>query len=86
MNTKYNHTSSFVLSISDIRDRYFEDQHLSDDELSALRNFDKFRLEILNGSINPSEFDQRYFQLQVLENLHPYQEFIVYQKISELIK
>ena len=41
-----------------------------------MKNFDKYRLEYLNGSQDEADFDNRYFQLQVMANLHPYTEFL----------
>jgi hypothetical protein len=69
-------TESFLISINDIKDRYFDGVELSADELTAMQNFDKYRLEHLNGSQNEEDFDKRYFQLQVMANLHPYTEFL----------
>jgi hypothetical protein len=69
-------TNTFLISINDIKDKYFDGEKLTDEETLAMQNYDKYRLEYLNASENEADFDKRYFQLQVMANLHPYTEFI----------
>lgn len=69
-------SESFLISINDIKDKYFEGEPLTKDEHQAMQNFDKYRLEHLNASKDEADFDQRYFQLQVMANLHSYTEFL----------
>ena len=78
-------TSEFLISISDIKDKYFDGEEVSREELVAMHNFDKFRLAYLNASNGEEDFENRYFRLQVLANLHPYQSFLNYDKIKEKI-
>ena len=66
----------FPVSISDLRDKYFDDVELSKDELLAIENFDKYRIEYLNSSPTESEFDKRYLELQAKANLENYKDFI----------
>ena len=51
------------------------------EELLAMQNYDKFRLAFLNASKNEADFDQRYFQLQVMANLHQYTDFLDYDQL-----
>lgn len=44
--------SGLPVSINDIRDKYFEDIPLSQDEELALKNFDKYRMDYLNSAPN----------------------------------
>ena len=69
-------SDSFLISINDIKDKYFDGEPLSQEEHLAMQNYDRFRLLYLNASEDESDFDQRYFQLQVMANLHPYTEFL----------
>jgi hypothetical protein len=66
----------FPTSINDLRDKYYDGKDLSNEELLAIQNFDKFRLEYLNSSANEDEFDKRYLELQAKANLAPYSDFI----------
>lgn len=69
-------TGSFLISINDIKDKYFDGIPLEQEELLAMQNYDKYRLEYLNASKDEADFDQRYFQLTVMANLHPYTDFL----------
>jgi len=64
------------ISINDIRDQYFSGESLSKEELSALFNYDKFRLAYLNAAENEEEFEKRYLMLQAKANLSSYKEFL----------
>ncbi|UKN00755.1 hypothetical protein K6119_13545 [Paracrocinitomix mangrovi] len=74
-------TDAFLISINDIRDKYFEGEKLPQDELVAMHNYDKFRLEYLNASDGEVDFERRYFRLQVMANLYPYTDFLDFDKI-----
>lgn len=69
-------SESFLISINDIKDKYFDGVSLTKEEHIAMQNFDRYRLQYLNASENEEDFDQRYFQLQVMANLHHYTEFL----------
>ncbi|MCB9224526.1 MAG: hypothetical protein R2780_09730 [Crocinitomicaceae bacterium] len=71
-----------LVSINDIRDKYFEGVNLDQEEALALENYDKFRLSHLNGSKDEKDFDQRYFQLQVMANLYSFRDFLDYENIK----
>ena len=66
----------FPTSINDLRDKYYDGTELSADELLAIQNFDKYRIEYLNSSPTESEFDKRYLELQAKANLENYKDFI----------
>ena len=49
-----------VITINDLKDRYFDGIPLSEEEKKALRNFDQYRLEKLNASKSDQEFKLVY--------------------------
>ncbi|HEU4717243.1 MAG TPA: hypothetical protein VFU15_05400 [Bacteroidia bacterium] len=63
-------------SINDLRDRDFNGDALSDEERRALHNFDRYRIEELNGIKSDMEFHERYRQLQVMANLADWKDFL----------
>jgi len=65
-----------TMSINDLRDREFNGEPLTDDEQKALRNYDRYRIDQLNGITNDGEFHERYRQLQVMANLGDWQDFL----------
>lgn len=65
-----------TVSINDLRDREFSGEYLSDEERTALRNFDRYRIEELNAQKNDLEFHERYRQLQVMANLADWKDFL----------
>lgn len=65
-----------TLSINDLRDREFNGEVLSEDEKTALKNFDRYRIESLNGISDDKEFHERYRQLQVMANLGDWKDFL----------
>lgn len=83
MEKRYDHidVNSILISINDIRDKFFDGTELFPEERMALHNYDKFRLAYLNASKDEKDFDNRYFQLQVMANLHPFTDFIDYDSI-----
>ncbi|GAB4131943.1 MAG: hypothetical protein Fur0041_02760 [Bacteroidia bacterium] len=65
-----------TVSINDLRDREFSGEYLSDEERTALRNFDRYRIKELNAQKNDLEFHERYRQLQVMANLADWKDFL----------
>ena len=65
-----------TMSINDLRDREFSGEPLTKEEVQALRNFDRYRIEQLNGIQNDREFHERYRQLQVMANLGDWRDFL----------
>lgn len=66
----------FPESINDLRDKYYDGVELTTNELLAIQNFDKYRIDYLNSSENEEEFDKRYAELQAKANLSSYSEFL----------
>lgn len=68
--------SGLVESINDLRDKDFSGSKLSTEEKTALSNFDRYRINMLNQQIDEEKFHQRYRQLQVIANLSDWREFL----------
>ena len=66
----------FPTSINDLRDKYYDGVELSEEELLAIQNYDKYRIEYLNSSENEEEFDKRYLELQAKANLASFKDFL----------
>lgn len=65
-----------LVSINDLRDKEYSGQQLSEEEKTAIKNFDKFRLAQLSEQKSERDFHNKYIQLQAMANLSPYQEFL----------
>ena len=65
-----------VVSINDLRDKEFSGIKLSSTERSALQNFDRYRIQVLNSQRDEEKFHLQYRQLQVIANLSDWQEFL----------
>ena len=63
-------------SINDLRDREFNGELLSFEEIKALHTFDKYRIFALNRQQTKSSFHKKYVELQALANLSFYEEFL----------
>ena len=68
--------SGLVESINDLRDKDFSGSRLTTEEKTALSNFDRYRINMLNEQIDEEKFHQRYRQLQVIANLCDWKEFL----------
>ncbi len=68
--------SGLVTGINDLREKEFGGYKLSTEERTALANFDRYRLKILNSEPNEKEFHFKYRQLQVIANLSDWREFL----------
>jgi len=66
----------FPTSINDLRDKYYDGKELSEDELLAIQNFDKYRIDYLNASETEEQFDKRYLELQAKANLSNFIDFL----------
>ncbi|CAN5254650.1 hypothetical protein BH09BAC5_BH09BAC5_04540 [soil metagenome] len=71
-----------TISINDLRDREFNGEPLSQDEVKALANYDHYRIDILNATKSDLEFHENYRQLQVLANLANWKDFVDMEKFS----
>ncbi|MEK6616219.1 MAG: hypothetical protein AABZ32_08935 [Bacteroidota bacterium] len=65
-----------TITISDLRDKEFRNEHLTEEETQAIQNFDRFRLAELNKIKDDVEFNTRYCELQIMSNLAGYKEFL----------
>lgn len=68
--------TGLVTGINDIRDKEFSGNKLSTEEKTALANFDRYRLKILNNEPDEKQFHLKYRQLQVIANLSDWREFL----------
>ncbi len=64
------------VSINDLKDKEFAGKELSADEKTALKNYDNYRINLLNSQENEDAFHQTYRQLQVIANLGDWKEFL----------
>jgi hypothetical protein len=62
--------------INDLRDREFKNEKLTEEEMQALLNFDRFRLSELNKVKGDFDFNARFCELQIMANLADYKEFL----------
>ena len=63
-------------SINDLREKELSGNYLSEEELIALSNFEKYRLSILNSQKEEDNFHLHYRKLQVISNLGDWREFL----------
>ena len=49
---------------------------LTSDESTALSNYDKYRIHVLNAQMDEQLFHFKYRQLQVIANLSDWREFL----------
>jgi len=69
-------TGFFPTSINDLREKYYDGAELSEEELLAIQNFDKYRIDYLNSSETEEQFDTRYLELQAKANLSSFNDFL----------
>jgi len=69
-------TGFFPTSINDLREKYYDGKELSENELLAIQNFDKYRIDYLNSSESEEQFDTRYLELQAKANLSSFNDFL----------
>lgn len=65
-----------IVSINDLRDKYYNGVRLTEEERQALERFDHYRLEQLNSQKSEELFHKEYLRLQILANLNHYTEFL----------
>lgn len=81
-NTQKQNLHGLPVSINDIRDKYFEDLPLTEEEQTALKNYDKYRMDYLNAAPNEEVFEKRYLELQAKANLASYTEFLNVESLN----
>ena len=64
------------VSINDLRDKEFSGAYLSEEEKTALKNYDNYRITLLNAQDDDDSFNKTYRQLQVIANLGDWKEFL----------
>ena len=69
-------STGLVTSINDLRDKEFSGNKLTADEKTALANFDRYRINVLNSQAEEEKFHYTYRQLQVIANLSDWREFL----------
>ena len=65
-----------TVSINDLREREFSNESLAEEEKTALRNFDRYRISELNKQKSDLAFHERYRELQIMANLGDFGEFL----------
>ncbi len=70
------HTIGGSISINDLRDLEFNKEDITPRQRLAIRNFERYRLKVLNDCRNENAFHKNFQQLQVMANLSPYEEFL----------
>jgi hypothetical protein len=68
--------SGLVTSINDLRDKEFSGIRLTEEEKTALANFDRYRINVLNSQEDDEKFHYKYRQIQVIANLSDWREFL----------
>ena len=74
-----------TITISDLRDSYFDDLPLTSEQVLAIKRFDKYRIQVLQ-SVEEEEdqvFQKKYLDLLVIENTVDYREFLKNFEIQE---
>lgn len=69
-------STGLSVSINDLRDKEFSGVKLNTEERTALANFDRYRINILNEQNDEQQFHHKYRQLQVIANLSDWREFL----------
>jgi len=69
-------TKILPVSINDLKDRYFADLPLSEEEEIALSNFDLYRIQKLSSSKSETDFKLNYLKIQAMANLSSYRYFL----------
>ena len=69
-------TEILPVSINDLRDRYFDNLPLTQEEELALSNFDQYRIQQLNQATSDEDFKTTYLKIQAMANLSSYRDFL----------
>ena len=63
-------------SINDLREKEKSGIRLSLEEKTAVSNFERYRVTVLNAETDEDKFHLKYRQLQVIANLSDWNEFL----------
>ncbi|MFK8044371.1 MAG: hypothetical protein AB8B72_02670 [Crocinitomicaceae bacterium] len=69
-------SSTDVITINDLRDYYFENKPITGDQISALKAFDKYKVNKLREYEDDFAFQKQYLDIQIIENTVDYREFL----------
>jgi hypothetical protein len=64
------------VSINDLHEKEFSGHKLSAEEKQAIKNYDNYRIRLLNSQEDEEGFHKIYRQLQVVANLGDWKEFL----------
>lgn len=65
-----------VITINDLRNYDYNEQPLSHQQRLALKNFERYKVHILDQRLSEAVFNKEYEQIQVMANLFPFKEFL----------
>ncbi len=64
------------ISVNDLHEKEFSGVKLSAEEKQAIKNYDNYRIKLLNSQEDEEAFHKIYRQLQVVANLGDWKEFL----------
>ncbi|MBL4652411.1 MAG: hypothetical protein JKY53_06030 [Flavobacteriales bacterium] len=64
------------VSINDLREKLDNGMELTPKELTSIKNFERYQIDVLTKEMSDDEFNKKYQQLQVLANLGSFEEFL----------
>lgn len=67
---------SLVESIGDLKDKLASGTALSYEQKTAIKNYERYKANILNAEMDESQFQNKYKQMQVIANLGDWREFL----------
>ncbi|MFB6307439.1 MAG: hypothetical protein ABEH43_10725 [Flavobacteriales bacterium] len=63
-------------SISDIEEKLYSGENTNEDELKALKNYEKYKIKTLKNITDEKKYHQTFIELQVEANVCPYVMFL----------
>lgn len=64
------------ITISDLKEMYYDGEPLNEKMVNAIQNFDKLKLDKLSTNTSDFEFQKLYLDFQILENTKDYNLFL----------
>ena len=71
-----NKDANGVICINDLREKEFRNEKLTEEQMQAILNFDRFKLAELSNVKNDFDFNARFCELQIISNIADYKEFL----------
>lgn len=65
-----------AITINDLKEKELEGNELTELELKAVFNYDKYCLEELNKNLSESQFHLTYRLLGIIANMGPFEDFL----------